>query len=114
MSLNVSAIFPANPVQLLGRRTEKSPSRMVLRLARITLRSAGIASLARAVAPFVLRLERTSGPADAFSGSVLFILASCLTYQPTRQWSFPCPRAKIRTQAASGLPTRRLLHSNIQ
>ena len=40
ISLKVSAIFPARPVQEPGRRTEKSPSRMVCRLARMTLRSA--------------------------------------------------------------------------
>src|SRR5258708_27733924 len=39
ISLNVSATFPASPVQDTGRRTEKSPSRMVLRAPRITLRS---------------------------------------------------------------------------
>ena len=39
ISLNVSAIFPANPTHEPGSRTEKSPSRMVCRLAKITLRS---------------------------------------------------------------------------
>src|SRR5205807_10190810 len=39
ISLNVSATFPASPVQDTGRRTEKSPSRIVLRAPRITLRS---------------------------------------------------------------------------
>src|SRR4029077_15186879 len=41
MSLNVSAIFPARPVQAPGRRTEKSPSRMECKLARISGRSTG-------------------------------------------------------------------------
>src|SRR6266849_4539467 len=44
MSLNVSAIFPASPVQEPGSRTEKSPARIVCRLASITLRSAEIGS----------------------------------------------------------------------
>src|SRR6266851_6879899 len=44
ISLNVSATFPASPVQDTGRRTEKFPSRMVLRAPRITLRSTETAS----------------------------------------------------------------------
>src|SRR5258706_11721969 len=40
ISLKVSAIFPPTPVQTPGKRTEKSPSRMVCRLTRIAPRSA--------------------------------------------------------------------------
>src|ERR1700689_3602998 len=39
MSLNVSAIFPAIPVHEPGKRTDKSPSRMVCKLARIAASS---------------------------------------------------------------------------
>ena len=39
MELKVSAIFPASPIQEPGSRTEKSPPRMVWRLAKITLSS---------------------------------------------------------------------------
>ena len=43
MSLKVSAILPARPVQAPGRRTEKSPSRMECRLARIERQIDGLA-----------------------------------------------------------------------
>ena len=39
ISLKVSAIFPARPAQEPGSRTEKSPSRMLCRLVRMTVRS---------------------------------------------------------------------------
>src|SRR5579872_145421 len=39
MSLKVSAIFPASPVHDPGKRTDKSPSRMVCKLARIAASS---------------------------------------------------------------------------
>src|SRR5580704_12661559 len=40
MSLNVSAIFPERPVQDSGKRTVKSPLRIVLKLSRM-MRSSG-------------------------------------------------------------------------
>jgi hypothetical protein len=39
MSLKVSAIFPSKPTQATGSLTEKSPSLMVWRLARIRAKS---------------------------------------------------------------------------
>src|ERR1700733_14983203 len=53
ISLNVSAIFPARPVQFPGSRTEKSPSRMTCRLDRITLRSAYETSTRTSPCPLV-------------------------------------------------------------
>ena len=38
MSLNVSAIFPSTPTHAPGSRTEKSPSRIVCKAMRITLK----------------------------------------------------------------------------
>src|ERR1700730_12823484 len=39
ISLNVSATFPASPTQVPGSRTVKSPSRMLCKLVRMTVRS---------------------------------------------------------------------------
>src|SRR5579863_1938156 len=52
MSLNVSAIFPGTPVQKPGRRTEKSPSRMVWRAARIEVKSTDSRCSAASAVPF--------------------------------------------------------------
>ena len=60
MSLKVSAIFPASPVHDPGSRTEKSPSRMVCRLAKITPRSAEGDSATRTECPFFF--SPASGP----------------------------------------------------
>src|ERR1700678_2265525 len=77
MSLNVSAIFPASPVQFPGSRTEKSPSRMVCRLARITLRSADTGSVSASVTarPLLFALGLGSGIVGVLVllGSVRFI-----------------------------------------
>ena len=57
MSLNVSAIFPARPVHEPGSRTEKSPARMVCKLASMTLRSADVGSATKAELPLFFRGE---------------------------------------------------------
>ena len=90
MSLNVSAIFPASPVQFPGKRTEKSPSRMVCRLARITLRSADTGSDSTAVTarPLLLAFGLGSGIAAvvALLGSLRFILLSTVQTSARRQF----------------------------
>ena len=87
MSLNVSAIFPASPVQVPGSRTEKSPSRIVCRLARITLRSADAASATAVLRPLLLAWGLRSGIVFSASvvlfGWVLFILVSTVPGQLT-------------------------------
>jgi hypothetical protein len=66
ISLKVSAILPASPVQVPGSRTEKSPSRMLCRLVRIIPSSAGAGSIAVAVAAAAGSL-----PESPFAGSRL-------------------------------------------
>ncbi len=88
----MSAIFPGRPVQFPGKRTEKSPSRMVCRLARMTLRSpeseGGWASAAlpllllfAASSPPLLPLRVSAGGASVTTVAVVcvfrFIRISC-------------------------------------
>ena len=73
ISLKVSAIFPGRPVHDPGRRTEKSPSRMVCRLASMTPRSGDTGSTAGLERPLFFELfstEFTLRPAA--SRSLLF------------------------------------------
>src|SRR6185437_7895225 len=65
MLLKVSAILPGSPVQEPGRRTEKSPSCMRCRLARMTLRSADGASATSVLWPLL-----ASAVCGAFAGAV--------------------------------------------
>src|ERR1700719_2380784 len=78
ISLKVSAIFPPTPVQTPGRRTEKSPSRMVCKPARISPRSALVIS-APPWSPFPEELLECFGGADDCAvvspGSVRFMPA---------------------------------------
>ena len=77
ISLNVSAIFPASPVHAPGSRTEKSPSRMVWRLARIALSSAGAISERPAGCPLLFTLALASSvPTLAPDASDFFMLFS--------------------------------------
>src|SRR5437868_14026491 len=72
MSLNVSAILPSSPTHATGKRTEKSPSRMVCRLARISARLSDSAPFRRAWFPE--RLARRSdvrGLVDSLGGTVV-------------------------------------------
>ena len=95
MSLNVSAIFPASPVQFPGRRTEKSPSRIVWRLARIMLRSADAASALGEPRPLLFALGAGSGIAIAvvLFGSVRFMLFSAVQGRlaPRPSWAAALP-----------------------
>lgn len=83
MSLNVSAILPASPVHEPGSRTEKSPARMVCRLARITAKSGETGSATRVECPLFLRLFSASefrfAVAVAADRSLLFTVASWQT-----------------------------------
>src|SRR6266436_2517648 len=78
ISLKVSAIFPCKPVQYPGRRTEKSPSRMVCRPASITPRSADTDPLLPESCPFSFRSGLGSVPEvlAAASPSILFMRIS--------------------------------------
>src|SRR5258708_15960298 len=86
MELNVSATFPARPVQEPGRRTEKSPSLIVCRLARIALSSpearAAAGSSARAEFPLRPDFGLSSDAPDATAAAVsplLFFIKISLT-----------------------------------
>src|SRR6267154_6152373 len=77
ISLKVSAIFPPTPVQTPDKRTEKSPSRMVCRPARIAPRSALVIS-APPRSPFPEEFLGCFGEADSTAVplcSVRFMLA---------------------------------------
>ena len=77
ISLKVSAIFPARPVQEPGRRTEKSPSRIVCRLASMTARSGDTGSAARLERPLFFEFFSTEFMLrPAASRSLLFTIAS--------------------------------------
>ena len=76
ISLNVSAIFPASPVQIPAGARRKSPSRMVCRLASKTLSSPEPIS-ERTPRPLLLGSALTvSAAASAAAPSVLFIIFS--------------------------------------
>jgi len=57
ISLKVSAIFPRKPVQYPGRRTEKSPSRMVCRPASITPEIGGHGPLLPGSCPILFQVR---------------------------------------------------------
>ncbi len=100
ISLNVSAIFPGSPVQDPGRRTEKSPSRIVCRLASITLRSADAPSPLPALCPFPLmgNWELLPAATPAGSRSILFMMISRANHE-----TFEC---RIRLPNCSRRPAK--------
>src|SRR5579862_2220323 len=114
MSLNVSAILPARPVQVPGRRTEKSPSRTVRRPARITPSSGeACASVPAERAP----LDFVSAPAAATAESDFFMGNS--PRAPRRAllrllFQFGFCRTRLRHETL-GSPAKRLaLHHGIE
>src|ERR1700743_983926 len=90
MSWNVSAIFPAIPVHEPGKRTDRSPSRIVCRLARIAASSGDETWPSPRPEPLLPTLASTSGggtvalalEADDDLGLLLFMLFS-------RRWKRP-------------------------
>src|SRR3984885_1499622 len=95
MELKVSATLPASPVQEPGRRTEKSPSRMVCRPARITLRSPPVGRATATESPLVLLLfSPASNPplatVETVSRLFFFIEAPAMRgSSATCTWRFP-------------------------
>src|SRR5260370_5408942 len=106
ISLKVSAIFPPTPVQTPGKRTEKSPSRIVCKLTRIAPRSALVIS-APPRSPFPDGHLETLGGADRTAVpfcSIRFMLAllanwSCVLHahlEQTHMESLRSHRGKCR------------------
>src|ERR1700730_18582717 len=100
MELNVSAIFPSRPVHDPGSLTEKSPSRMVRRPAKITLRSGEAESPTSTECPFFFSPGSGLPLATTVAASGLLLFMFVVSWKEKR-WD----------QFAKGEGTCRLFHS---